>query len=50
VVGLVARARVTDTTPAHVIDRVLSEGMARLLGDPLGEALATPRVAWRGML
>jgi hypothetical protein len=47
---LVDRARVTGTTPAHVIDRVLSEGTARLLTDPLGETLAPLLVAWGGML
>jgi hypothetical protein len=36
VVGLVARPRFTDTTTAHVIDRVLSGGVASLLTDPLG--------------
>jgi hypothetical protein len=46
VVGLVARAGVTDTTPAHVIDRVLSDGTAGLLTDSLGEDLATPWAAW----
>src|SRR5262249_61857674 len=46
VVGLVARAGVADAAPSHVIDRVPSEGTAGLLTDPLGEALATPWVAW----
>jgi hypothetical protein len=35
-----ARAPAQAATPAHVIDRVLSEGAAGLLTDPLADALA----------
>jgi hypothetical protein len=45
-VWLGARARAATAPPAHVIDRVLSAGAARLLTDPLGGALAPPGVAW----
>jgi hypothetical protein len=43
-VRLAARAPAAAATRAHVIDRVLSAGAARLLTDPLGEAIPTLRV------